>query len=148
MASARFLHGIDHELLCDEVVADVNEVRNWFDGSAIYEVRLVGRANLWFPVRGSCQRPRVGDTVTAHFPTYRGVAYVVPLDAGGAAFAATDGGYFDRCQSRNPHDSPWAAEVRAASGALSMTNIRSRCTLSRGHAGDHIGPDDVTWLQE
>lgn len=66
----------------------------------------------------------------------------------GAAFAAADDDYFDRCQSRNLHSSPWVVEVRAASGVLGMVDIKARCTLPVGHAGDHIGPDDVAWPQD
>lgn len=69
-----------------------------------------------------------------------------PIDRN-AAFAAADDDYFRRCKSRNPHSSPWVVEVRAASGVLGMMDIRARCTLPAGHAGDHIGPDDVTWPQ-
>ena len=60
-----------------------------------------------------------------------------------AGDAGTD--HFYRCQSRNSHSSPWAIEVSAASAMLCMMDIRARCTLPAGHAGDHIGPDDVTW---
>lgn len=60
-----------------------------------------------------------------------------------AGDAGTD--YFDRCQSRDPHSSPWSIEVSAASAMLRMMNIGARCTLPAGHAGDHIGPDDVAW---
>lgn len=59
--------------------------------------------------------------------------------------AGTD--YFHRCQSRNPKSSSWAIEASAASATLGMMDIRARCTLPAGHAGDHIGPDDVTWPQ-
>ena len=69
-----------------------------------------------------------------------------PIDRN-AAFAAADNDYFNRCQSRNPRASPWVAEVRAASGLLGMAEIRARCTRPRGHAGAHIGPDDVVWSQ-
>lgn len=60
-----------------------------------------------------------------------------------AGDAGTD--HFYRCQSRNPKSSPWAIEVSAASAMLCMMDIRARCTLPAGHAGDHVGPDDVTW---
>lgn len=69
-----------------------------------------------------------------------------PIDRG-VAFAAAEDDYFHRCQSRNLHSSPWVVEVRAASGVLGMMDIKARCTLPAGHAGDHIGPDDVTWPQ-
>lgn len=69
-----------------------------------------------------------------------------PIDRG-LAFASADDDYFRRCKSRNPHVSPWAVEVRAASHVLGMMDIKARCTLPAGHAGDHIGPDDVTWPQ-
>ena len=152
----RHFRGIDHEALYDEIVVEVAERKSWPDSLVRYEVRLGGHGGLWFPVRSPSQRPQVGDTVVAHVPALDGVVYVVPLDAPGdepsidrdVAFAAAEDDYFHRCQSRNLHSSPWVVEVRAASGVLGMMDIRARCTLPAGHAGDHIGPDDVTWPQE
>jgi hypothetical protein len=49
------------------------------------------------------------------------------------------------CEARCPHDTPWSLGAKAASRTLRQQNVKTRCTLSAGHTGPHLGPDDSTW---
>ena len=53
-----------------------------------------------------------------------------------------------RCESRCPRQTPWSMQAWAASGILSAMRVMTRCVLTAGHEGDHLGPDESSWPQE
>jgi len=51
----------------------------------------------------------------------------------------------ERCEARCPRETPWSREAKAYSGILRIQNIKTRCTLKKGHTGPHLGLDDTEW---
>lgn len=52
----------------------------------------------------------------------------------------------ERCEAICPLDTPWSIEAKKLSLISRALNIKTRCTLPKGHPGCHIGPDDEIWL--